>query len=239
MTALSLLLISPTLFAQVSTSQSLGDLARKAREAREKHADANTTFTNDSRLPEKPVPEKPVAPNPVVKASGPYELNLVPKEWSSCAAALAEITNSNPGHTDQHVDVKYSGNTFQSNGLWTFAGTTAVQNSITMTLPDWVNMPAAPSIRAAWNKMIADLRKHEEGHVNIDMEAVQQLTGKTITGSGPTQAAAQQDAQRQFNQLMQTVDTANRAKQEQYDAVTNHGRKQSAVGGTDVAFSCP
>jgi len=234
---LSVLMLSPSLFAQLETSESLGELARKAREAKEKRA-AVMTLTNDSLLPGKPVG----AGNPLTTlqpAAGPYELKTIPKYWLSCAAAAAEMNGEKPtGHTDHAVDAKVSGSSSQSNGLWTFSGLTTVKSSLTVNLPEWVNILDDPAIRDSWQKMIDALRKHEEGHVNIAVEAWQSLVGKTITGSGSSPALAQQDAQRQFDQLSRAVDITTRVKQDEYDALTDHGLKQSAIGGIDVIFVC-
>src|SRR5206468_399800 len=142
------------------------------------------------------------------------------------------------GHTDQEVDAKVSGSSSQSNGIWTFSGTTTVKSSLSVNLPEWVNMPDDPALRDAWQKMIIALRQHEEGHVNIAIEALQSLIGRTITGSGSSPSLAQQDGQRQFDQLSHTVESATRAKQDQYDVLTDHGRKQSAIGGIDITFAC-
>lgn len=119
-----------------------------------------------------------------------------------------------------------------------FSGTPTVKNSLTVNLPEWVNMPDDPAIRDAWHKMIDALRKHEEGHVNIAIDASQPLIGRTIIGSGPSQRSAQEDAQRQLDQLLHMIDSTTRSRQDRYDALTDHGRKQSAVGGTDVTFRC-
>jgi hypothetical protein len=226
--ALSVLMLSPSLFAQLQTSESLSELARKAREAKEKRASAATILTNDSLAPEKPV-----------VAAAPYELKTIPKHWVSCAAATAELNGGAPsGRTDHSVEAKVSGSVSRSNDLWTFSGEATVKNSLTVNLPDWVNIPANPAIRDSWQKMIDALRKHEEGHVNIATEALQSLIGKTITGSGSSPGLAQQDAQRQFDQLVQAVNDTIRARQNEYDALTDHGRKQSAIGGIDVIFLC-
>lgn len=233
---ISVIIGSSALFARPQTSDSLGDLARKAREAREKNADAAATFNNDSNRPEKP-PAPSDAPPPADPPL-PYALKTIPKYWPSCEAAKAEITTTDDAaHTDQHFAVSYSGRTLESNGVWTFTGTTTVKGAITVTLPDWVSIPNGP-VRAAWQNMLDALRKHEEGHVHIAMEEAPQLN-KTLTGTGPTESAAKEDARRQFNQMMQTVDSATQARQNQYDALTDHGRKQSAAGGTDVRLVCP
>jgi predicted secreted Zn-dependent protease len=237
---LSVLIFTPSLFAQqAQSSESLGDAARKAREAREKRASATTTITSDSISPAKPAGAVSTPPAEQSAAPLPYELKTVPKYWPTCASAIAELNGEKPtGHTDQDFDARVSGGASQSNDLWTFSGTATVKNSLTMYLPEWVNMPDDPTIRDAWQKMIGALRKHEEGHVNIALEAAQPLIGRAITGRGPTQRSAQEDAQRQLDELLHMVDTTTRSRQDQYDALTDHGRKQSAVGGTDVVFVC-
>ena len=235
---LGVLMLFPSLSAQPQSSESLADVARKAREAREKRASATMTLTNDS-IPSGKASGAEIPPPTPQPAAGPYELKKVPKYWPNCAAAAAELGEEKPtGHMDQEIDAKVSGSSSQSNGTWTFSGTTRVKSSLTVNLPEWVNMPDDPSIRDAWQKMINALRQHEEGHVNIAIEAWQSLIGRTITGSGSSPALAQQDGQRQFDQLTHTVDSATRAKQDQYDVLTDHGRKQSAIGGTDVTFVC-
>jgi predicted secreted Zn-dependent protease len=234
---LSILIFTPLLFAQ-QPSESLGDAARKAREAKERRASATTTITSDSISPSKPAGAvNRAAAQP--SAPLPYELKTVPKYWPTCAAAIAEMNGEKPtGHTDQEFDAKLAGISSRSNDIWTFSGTPTVKNSLTVNLPEWVNIPDDPAIRAAWQKMIDALRKHEEGHVTIALEALQPLIGRTITGSGPSQVSAQEDAQRQLDQLTHMIDSSTRARQDQYDALTDHGRKQSALGGTDVTFTC-
>ena len=115
---------------------------------------------------------------------------------------------------------------------------TTVTSSLTVNLPEWVNIPDDPAIRGSWQKMIDALGTHEEGHVKIAIEALQSLIGRTITGRGSSPGLAQEDAQRQFNQLTQAVDNTTRVRQNEYDVLTDHGRKQSAIGGTDVIFFC-
>jgi predicted secreted Zn-dependent protease len=100
-------------------------------------------------------------------------------------------------------------------------------------------MPDDPRLQIAWNSMLGALRKHEEGHVKIAIDGLRQLDGAIITGTGASATAAKEDAQRKFGQLMQTSNSATEEEQNRYDALTNHGRKQSAAGGTDVSLTCP
>ena len=236
---LSVLIFTPSLFAQwAQSSGSLGDAARRAREAKEKSGAATTIISNDSIPSGKPAGV--VNPAPAVQPASPlpYELKTVPKYWPTCAAAVAELNAEKAGHTDQEFDAKVSGSSSRSNDTWTFSGTPTVTNSLTVNLPEWVNIPDNPAVREAWQKMIEALRKHEEGHVNIAIEAAQPVIGRTIVGSGPSQRSAQEDAQRQLAELLHSIDSTTRSRQDQYDVLTDHGRKQSAVGGTDIAFIC-
>jgi len=223
--------------AQGQTSPSLGDLARKSREEKEKRAAPDTTFNADSLLPPPPTASAPV--NTAVETL-PYEVKPLPKNWPSCAAAVEEF-NSNPdaAHTDQHIEASLKGSAAPSGDAWSFAGTVTATNTLTVNLPEWSNMPDDPRLQNAWNSMLGALRKHEEGHVKIAIDGLRQLDGAMITGTGASASAAKEDAQRKFGQLMQTFNSTTEDEQNRYDALTNHGRKQSAAGGTDVSLTCP
>ena len=114
---------------------------------------------------------------------------------------------------------------------------TTVKSSLTVNLPEWVNIPDDPAIRDSWQKMIDSMRKHEEGHVNIATEALQSMIGKTITGSGSSPGLAQQDAQRQFDQLTHAVDNTTQVRQNEYDALTDHGRVRFRKAGEHHAYN--
>jgi predicted secreted Zn-dependent protease len=158
----------------------------------------------------------------------------------SCAAAVAEF-NSNPdaAHTDQHIDASLNGSASPSGDAWSFAGTVTATNTLTLSLPQWSNMPDDPRLQIAWNSMLSALRKHEEGHVKIAIDGLRQLDGAMITGTGASASAAKEDARQKFGQLMQTFNGATQEEQNRYDTLTNRGRKQSAAGGTDVSLICP
>jgi predicted secreted Zn-dependent protease len=232
--------IASSISAQNSTSNQssapLGDVAKRVREAKDKAA--AKTFNNDSVLP--PAPSAGAEPASKPGEAPIYDLKLAPKTWTSCKDAVTEFNGSEAAHTDTHFDSSFTGSTFQSNGGWTFDGITTVKTSLTVTLPDWVNIPPNDTaVRAAWQLAVDGLRKHEEGHVRISMESARQLSGALISGSGPSPVVAQQKAQQQFSQLLQKVRATHEARQDQYDAQTDHGRKQSAAGGTDTRLICP
>lgn len=238
---LTLAICCPAFVARPQTSESLADVARRNREAAEKRASANMTFSNDSAPPANNDSALP-AENPfegVNKSAAGYEFKTIPRQWPDCRAAQADTVGKSLGSTEMSGKPNYSGDAAQSNGGWTFTGKITIDPTITVTLPDWVNIPNDLFTRAAWRNMIDTLRMHEEGHVNIFKELIQQLNGGTIIGTGPNPTAAQQAAQRYFTQVVKSAWDATNAKQERYDAVTDHGRKQSAVGGTDVRFGCP
>jgi hypothetical protein len=223
--------------APAQTAPSLGDLGRKSREEKEKRAAPKTTFNDDSLLP--PSPKAPAPVNSGEETLS-YQLKPIPKNWPSCAAAVAEF-NNNPdaAHTDQHIDASLKGSASPSGDAWSFAGTVTATNTLTLSLPEWSNMPDDPRLQIAWNSMLGALRKHEEGHVKIAIDGLRQLDGAIITGTGASATAAKEDAQRKFGQLMQTSNSATEEEQNRYDTLTNHGRKQSAAGGTDVSLTCP
>jgi hypothetical protein len=221
-------------------SEPLGELARKAREARERGAAATTTVTNDSVAPPASVPSTPpLKDGPKSGQTGNYVLKKVPKNWPSCAAAVADLNGKEAADTDVHFDPSLSGNSVESKSGWTFTGTTSVKRIITVILPEWVNIPNDPAIRAAWQNVQDGLLQHEQGHVRIAIETSRRLDGTSISATGSSAASARQQAQQQFNQMLASVQNAHLANQQQYDAQTDHGRKQSAVGGIDIKFNCP
>src|SRR5262249_27358200 len=134
--------------AGVQTSEPLGDLARKSREQKEQRTDPKTTFNNDS-LPPQPPPTASAPLNAGVETL-PYQVKPIPGKWPSCAAAVAEF-NSTPdvAHTDQHVDAGLKGTASPSGDAWSFAGTVTATNTLTMSLPQWSNMPNDPRLQVA------------------------------------------------------------------------------------------
>jgi len=239
---LNILIFSSVLGAQSSSQTSLGELARRAREARENSVAAKTTITNDSDRSSGPVPPAaPAAQSDAPKAEEPvnYDLKGLPKEWPNCRAAIADINTGQVAFTDVHLDASFSGDSSQSNGMWIYAGRTTVKPSITVMLPDWVNIPNDPVTRAAWQNALEGMRKHEEGHVRIGRESSRKLDNVPVTGTGVSLAAAQQQASQEFQRIVESVRTTHQANQLQYDAQTDHGRKQSVIGGMDIKLLCP
>jgi predicted secreted Zn-dependent protease len=238
--ALTVFIWCPLLAAQSPSSESLADVARRAREAAEKRASSKMTFSNETNRPADKsavfTAENPFSGlNPM--AAG-YDFKTIPRQWPDCRTAQADTVGKSIGTTEMAGKPSYSGNTVQSNGAWTFTGKITIDAKIVVTMPDWVNIPNDPATHASWRSLLDLLRLHEEGHVNIYKEFIRQLNGASVIASGPTANAAQQAAQRYFDQTTKSALDATNARQERYDAVTDHGRKQSAVGGKDVGFVC-
>lgn len=124
-------------------------------------------------------------------------------------------------------------------GGWTAKTTLKAsrKNPDTITLPDWTN--ASGANLAAWNKMKAALATHERGHSEITDKFVQEHQADDVAGHGATQEAARQDLQQQVSDHVQQAGQQLADKQNAYDAKTEHGVKQSTVGGDNVILECP
>ncbi len=113
--------------------------------------------------------------------------------------------------------------------------------SMVINLPQysWPNMTTAEM--AAVKNTLLDLRAHEEGHVSITEEFIDELSQQSIriSGSGATSTAAIQDCSVQLAIHEAKTIAELRDRQNQYDDKTEHGVKQSEVGGVDVLFICP
>ncbi|MBV8689769.1 MAG: DUF922 domain-containing protein [Candidatus Eremiobacteraeota bacterium] len=113
-----------------------------------------------------------------------------------------------------------------------------------LDLPRWTWPGMSPAQRSAYNAFVAAIRAHERGHETIARNAVQQHTfDLTVLSSSAENArhalrtALEAQLQQASSQLLQ--------KEQLYDRVTLHGRRQSDAplygfpGGDDVLFSCP
>lgn len=113
--------------------------------------------------------------------------------------------------------------------------------SMTINMPtySWPNM-SDPEKSAVKNTLI-DLLAHEEGHVSIAEEYVTELSEGRIqirgTGSTPTAAIEDCNVKLAIHEAQTIAEL--RRRQEAYDDKTEHGVKQSEVGGVDVVLVCP
>jgi len=113
--------------------------------------------------------------------------------------------------------------------------------STQINMPDysWPNMSAAD--KAAVQSALNALRAHEEGHVDITEEYVNELSQSSIKISG---SGADRDSARLSCDVALAIHEAKiagelRQRQRDYDDKTHHGAKQSEIGGVDVKLVCP
>lgn len=114
-------------------------------------------------------------------------------------------------------------------------------------LPNWVNKTnATQNAQTEWNRFIAAVQVHENGHVKIVNDFKQDKTASytdkllkiSVTGSGDTQEAATADAiaklkteaNKNYDDALQELNGLN----DKYDADTNHGVTQGAVLNTSI-----
>jgi len=106
----------------------------------------------------------------------------------------------------------------------------------------WPGMTAAQ--RAAYNDFVTHVREHEIGH---DMIARNGIAGRPfdLTVLAHTRALADRALRTAFSTQLAQTSASLLQKEQLYDRVTEHGRKQSEgplydfPGGDDVEFSCP
>lgn len=97
---------------------------------------------------------------------------------------------------------------------------------VEMILPHWVQpRRPSPQLVRQWDRYIAALRKHEDGHFEIGEDAQQEmLTRARSLGS----AADCQILAQQIDDLVAAVIDAHHQLEVEYDDKTNHGETQGA-----------
>jgi hypothetical protein len=100
----------------------------------------------------------------------------------------------------------------------------------------WPNMTDAD--RGAVAAFRGALLAHEEGHF-VEVERVLAGLPTRLTASGASGRAAAAALQARARQQMTDAQTAIDRARDDYDARTQNGRNQAAVGGTNVHLGCP
>jgi len=77
----------------------------------------------------------------------------------------------------------------------TLTANVTVTVSITVTLPNWTGYKnASPAEQKAWNATLADVKRHEEGHVSIDKAGAVELKAALLQKAIATSSGRSQDA---------------------------------------------
>jgi predicted secreted Zn-dependent protease len=97
---------------------------------------------------------------------------------------------------------------------------------INQTFPQWQDKPTADSqTRVAWNNFIANLHTHEQGHIELDQAAAQNLFAQLTNLEAPNCSALQTIVSATTSSIINNLRIAN----DQYDDTTKHGTTQGAV----------
>jgi Bacterial protein of unknown function (DUF922) len=115
---------------------------------------------------------------------------------------------------------------------WTFD---LGSSSTTIDVPSWPGMSEAE--RRAVHDYRDALVGHEEGHHRMARDFMA-AAGTRITGEGATPEEALADLQRQVDEYKTATGSRLDEATAAYDEQTDHGRRQSAIGGRDVRLDC-
>ena len=181
-------------------------------------------------------------------ASGPETTRYDVRHFSDCrTASIYAASHPTVGRYLYHVTAKLMGARTASAGNGRFQGRgTAVLalGASQLQLPRWTWPQSSAAQRAAYDSFAAALRVHEVGHRTIARAAIQnQVLALTVLARS-REAAEHALRSALATQLRATSDELLQ-KEELYDRVTEHGKRQSDgplygfPGGDDVVFSCP
>ncbi len=102
----------------------------------------------------------------------------------------------------------------------------SVAFSVRVVLPVWRPTPEVPApLRRHWERFVAALRVHEDGHVRIGADAARTVLARIGRLTAPSCDGMADRANRIGHQTLDEF----RARQRTYDADTGHGRTQGAV----------
>jgi predicted secreted Zn-dependent protease len=104
-----------------------------------------------------------------------------------------------------------------------------------MIIPAWPNMTDPE--RAAVARYRSAIQAHEEMHFDVTDTVVKALQ-RTVTATGTDPADATRNLQAAVTQYGADAQAAIETATHDYDATTQHGKTQSALGGVDVHLDC-
>jgi len=99
--------------------------------------------------------------------------------------------------------------------------------AITMTLPHWVQPPGAvtPALAAQWQRYLAALRAHENGHVDLVRRTFEATRAALAAVTASSCAALDAEVRGRYDAMVREGRRVN----EEYDRQTEHGRTQGAT----------
>lgn len=100
----------------------------------------------------------------------------------------------------------------------------SVTTDVVVTLPQWAEASATPSLAPRWKVFETALQNHERWHVGSARQATREIYEALKDMSAPDCLLAENKAK----QVAQEILNANERKNEEYDRSTGHGRSQGA-----------
>ena len=128
------------------------------------------------------------------------------------------------GATDYNLSWQYS--TTQDNTGLCQLSNVKIGLHVNMILPLWQpTNSAASGLASAWQKFIANLANHENGHIAIDQQYASQLLGDLQSSPASDCASILGSVQSKVDADVVAISAANDA----YDASTNYGATQGVI----------
>jgi predicted secreted Zn-dependent protease len=156
--------------------------------------------------------------------------DIVGNSQDALAAALKQVgaTNANGDHfaANTRWQLRWNFRVEQHPGASCGLASAKTELDIRMTLPRW--MPpknASPALVKKWNTFADALRKHEDGHRDIAVEAARVVTDRVGAAQSENDCATlKQRLQRIADDTLREY----RDKESSYDVTTLHGLTQGA-----------
>jgi len=107
-------------------------------------------------------------------------------------------------------------------------------------LPDWTNVKSKDD-KSAWQDYVNALQAHEVLHIRIAEEYTKKVSC-TVSSTGASPMEAGVNLQEELNRYREAVGSLLddlTGPNSEYDKITDHGLKQSKIGGKDVRLNCP
>jgi predicted secreted Zn-dependent protease len=105
--------------------------------------------------------------------------------------------------------------------------TATTELDVEMNLPRWTPPAGArPGLVKSWNRFADAVRKHEDGHRDIAIEAVREVDRRL---QGARTARSCDALRKNLSRIAESVVREYRAKDDSYDVTTMHGRTQGVA----------
>lgn len=168
------------------------------------------------------------APMAVSELGGKAEIRYYDVQGGDHGSLLAALNARGGPHGQAEWKVSYQYEPRRV-GRYCSVGSLTITQSMVMNLPRWSAPPGAPArLVAQWQRYVAALRTHEEGHLAIGRELAHELKRSLAVTRAPCEQL-EKSVKSQFDLLHERF----RARDRSYDFETAHGRTQGAVLATD------